>query len=99
MNEFTTNNLYMASYLATIGFSLLGVRPYNETILHFVFPLDNNILAAEKLYINGEALCNPVPYGENLKRIKSILYEYKLANGSDTKRGSNDELPNEAKRS
>jgi len=97
MTEFKTNNIYLAAYLATIGFPLIDVTPHNETILHFVFGLSENILTAERMYMNGQALCNPVPYSENIKKLKTILYEYKLANADNTKRGGDDGTPDETK--
>lgn len=81
-NDFVTQNLTLAAYLATIGFTFKGTTPRGEDILLFVFENEPNIMNAEALFLGGEASVNPVLYYENIKRLKSILYQYKQTGGN-----------------
>lgn len=78
---FKTENLALASYIAALGFPLKTVE-LREGTKQYLFVFDNNtdIAVAASLFGNGQAIINPIPYYESIKRLKRVLYDEQRAN-------------------
>lgn len=89
MENYHTEDLYLSSYLISIGFTCSGLieKQPDQGLYSFIF-LDNpQLVTAVNLYYNGQASVNPLLYSKNFKHLKGLLIKAKngLLQGGDPK--------------
>ena len=73
MNQYETQDFYLAAYLLTQGIELIG-RSQHNGIMTFIFPQTYGVFNLVSEYNASQSNVRPQVYAASIRNLKNILY-------------------------
>lgn len=75
IDNFSTSDIKIASYLLSKNISLIGVDRQTNQKVFFVFDKSDKTLKSIKDYLTDKAVCNPRVLFESFGHLKSVIFK------------------------